>query len=137
MLFTKKDKGKFNTTKKISMEIGDQKLDFTIKSLPVNFQDQIAEELPYPPKKKVFNKAKKIFEYKETPDWEDQKKKIDGLRTYAVFVMGTVDEIEGDDLSEKIETLIDTGIPIGYFIEIVKEIQTLSGLSDSEFQSSD
>ncbi len=136
MLFTKKDKGKFNTTKKISMEIGKEKLDFTIKSLPVNFQDTLADELPYPPKKKVFNKAKKIFEYKETPDWEEQKKKIDGLRTYAVFVMGVEEEIEGETLEDKIETLIDTGIPIGYFVEVVNEIQALSGLSDSEFQGS-
>lgn len=136
MLFSKQDKGAFNLKKEIKMEIGDRVLEFTIKPLPVNFQDTLAEELPYPEKKKVFNKKTKRFEYGETPTWEEDRKKIDSLRTYAVFVMGVEDEIEGENLKDKIETLIDTGLPIGYFIEVVDEIQTLSGISDSEFPES-
>lgn len=136
MLFSKKDKDKYNITKKLKMKVGKDDLEMTIKPLPINFQDKLSEELPYPEKKKVFNKALKRFEYKETLDWEEEKKKIDALRTYAVFVMGTVEEIEGKDLKDKIETLVDTGLPIGYFVEVVNEIQELSGISDSEFQGS-
>ena len=135
MLFSKNDKNKFNLSKEISMRVGEETLKFRIKPLPVNFQDTIAEELPYPDMPKVFNKAKKQFEHRETPQWETDRKKIDSLRTYAVFVLGVEDEIEGTDLKDKIETLLDTGLPIGYFIEAVKEIQTLSGITDSEFQS--
>lgn len=135
MLFTKKDKDKFNLTKKLKMKVGKDDLEMTIKPLPINFQDILNEELPYPAKKKVFNKSNKSWEYRETPDWEEEKKKVDALRTYALFVMGTVEEIEGKDLTDKIETLIDTGLPIGYFAEVVREVQELSGISDSEFQS--
>jgi hypothetical protein len=135
MLFTKKDKNKYVLTKKLSMKVGKDTLEMTIKPLPINFQDLLNDELPYPAKKKVFNKSTKSWGYKETPDYDEKKKKIDALRTYALFVMGTVEEIEGDTLNDKIETLIDTGLPIGYFIEVVNEIQALSGITDSEFQT--
>lgn len=134
MLFSKKDE-KFETRKKIKLQIGERKLEINIKALPMNFQDIIAEELPYPAMKKVFNKSTKKWEYKESPEWETEKRKIDSLRTYAVFVLGVEDEIEGVDLKDKIDTLLDTGLPIGYFIEIVNEIQALSGISDTEFQT--
>lgn len=135
MLFSKGGE-KFKSKKHITLNIDDRELVINIKALPVNFQDIIAEELPYPELPKVFNKSKKRFEGRETAAWENEKRKIDSLRTYAVFVLGVEDEIEGENLKDKIETLIDTELPIGYFIEVVNEIQTLSGISDSEFQSS-
>ncbi len=136
--FTKADKGKFKTTGVHVIRHGKEKIEVPIKSLPININDRINDELPYPDAPKRFDKQAKQFVYNhEDPAWLTEKQKIDALRTYAICIMGIDEEkfaIEGSNLLEKINTLIDLEMPIGYFVDLSKAIQELSGIKEDEFR---
>jgi len=136
--FTKQDAGMFNQRSVFQLKLDDKVLDIPIISLSSNINDIISEELPYPQPPKKFIKATKSFSCNyEDEEYLEQKAKIDRLRTYAMVIHG-IDQaqfpIEGNTLYEKIDTLIGTGIPIGFFAQIADAIGELSGISRAEFR---
>lgn len=137
MKLTKKDSKKFAKTKEVIIEWEGEKIDFHIKPLPINFQDKIEEILPFPDKKKIFDKQTKSWKYIEDMEIQKEKEKILQKRIYLTVILGidhTKDEIEGETELEKLETLKNSGIPIGIFIQLTKEIQEFSGLSEDMFR---
>ncbi len=139
-------KGKLRVNSTYTTNINGMELVFPLKSLGLNFQDEIEREFPYPEAPTKPNKVQKQFAPDlNDPKYLEEKKKIDMIRTYAVvikaldghiLVNGEQLEFESDDIMERIDALIETEIPIGIFGEIVQKIQEISGIKPDEFRKS-
>jgi len=136
----KADKGKFQQKGVSRIELADGTvLEIPIKSIGINFRDKLEDAYPYPepPVTKIFNKQLKRFEEipnTNDPKWKAECAKIDNIRVYATVIWGIDIEIEGDSLEDKVQTLLDTGIPAGAFSKIAQDIMKLSGIDQEQFQ---
>jgi len=137
--FSKESAGIFRQRKDytITFENGDT-ITFPLKSLPTNITDIIADDLPFPTPPNKFDKEKKAFvQNLADANYIKEKAKIEAARTYALVIYG-IDEtqfpIEGKNLIEKIETLINTEIPLGYFAKVAGAVGELSGITPEEFR---
>ncbi len=150
-------KGKLEVHSEYELIVGDYKLTIPLKSLPINFAEQLDELFPLPKAPKKPNKKTHQFE----PDYNDekyieQKEKINQLRTYAHVVLALAGpiqvevrkttnrgtekwelddtyELEGD-VYKQVDELIDTKIGMGYWIDVAEEVQRVSGLDMERFR---
>lgn len=115
-----------------------ESITFPLKSLPTNVADIISDALPYPAAPKKFDRETKTWgQDLSSPEFLKEKAKIDAARTYALVIYGideTLFPIQGNTLLEKIDTLIKTEIPLGYFSKIANAVGELSGISSDEFR---
>ncbi|NLT46003.1 MAG: hypothetical protein GXX80_10915 [Thermotogaceae bacterium] len=136
-------KGVFEAREVFKMEITGKKVEIPVKSLAVNFQDELDEQFPYPEAPKKPNKKTHKFE----PDYEDQGylkdcEAIDRIRIYATVAMaidgkikvdGEEYAIEGEPY-EMIDSIMDTKIPLGYWTKLAERIQEISGIDEDSFR---
>lgn len=139
-------KGKFESRDVFPLEINGMKVEVPIKSLPVNFQDELDEKFPYPEAPRKPNKKTHQFE----PDYEDPKyleevKAVDRVRIYATVVMAIDGSLKVDgeeyaldgDSYDMIDSLIETKIPLGSWAKIAERVQEISGITEDEFRESE
>lgn len=138
-------KGVFEAKEVFKLDISGKKVEIPVKSLAVNFQDELDEHFPYPDPPKKPNKKTHQFE----PDYDDPAylkdcEAIDRIRIYATVVMaidgnlkvdGEEYALEGDPI-EKVEALMDTKIPLGQWSKIAERIQEISGIDEDSFRES-
>lgn len=136
--------GMFEVSDKCTLEIGDNTVVLNIKSLPVNFSDELDEILPYPKTPRKPNKKTHQFEDDPNdPKYKEERAKVERLRVYATVLMGLKEDVilvngeefvlEGD-IYAKIDALLETRIPMGYWIDIAKQINELSGIKEEDFR---
>ncbi len=153
MSFLKKDAGRFKNLCKRTYEMkiyGDDEFKpveiwkIPIKALPVNIDEILSRDFVEPtPPEKYNPKVKKFEPLYENPEYKKELEKVRRLKTYATVIYG-IDEgreiddepfiVEGEDLTDKIETLIGTGIPIGYFTDLSNAIMELTGIDVESFR---
>jgi hypothetical protein len=136
-------KGVFEAKEVFTIEINKMKVEIPVKSLPVNFQDELDEHFPYPEAPKKPNKKTHRFESDyEDPAYLKDCEAIDRIRVYATVVMaidGNV-KIDGEEYAlegepyDQIEALMETKIPLGYWTKIAERIQEISGIDEDSFR---
>jgi hypothetical protein len=138
-------KGVFEAKEVFKLDISGKKVEVPVKSLAVNFQDELDEYFPYPDPPKKPNKKTHQFE----PDYDDPGylkdcEAIDRIRIYATVVLAIDGNIKVDgeeyalegEPADKVEALMDTKIPLGQWSKIAERIQEISGIDEDSFRTS-
>ncbi len=150
-------KGKLEVKDVYEVVVGDYKLEFPLKSLPANYGDELESLFPMPePRKKPNKKTHKFEPDYEDPEWKEEKKKMNRLRTYATVALALAGPIrvserstsktkewkepeefavDGADVYAQVDQLLDTKIGMGYWAAIAEHIQTISGIDMEKFRS--
>lgn len=151
--------GKFEVKNSHEFEINMMKVRVPIKSLPVNFDEQLDEILPYPEPPKKPNRKTHTFEFDyNDPKYLTTKSKVDKLRIYATVILAMdgplqvaemketkkngekvysefkTFEFTSKDTLDQIDELIETKIPIGHWADLANKVQEASGIKEEDFR---